>query len=282
MKRNNIEDAKTYYNLVISDYSQATDENGLPYAYYALPQLLKITNTDNREEIFPAVEFCLEKMETGSIPLNFNTEELLILVTDWIKGNSFNDREKYANINKLIESIKRQVQFTIQYGNELSELMVKGIPDNQYKAGNDFKLVNSISGINQEFFLINTSFENTAGWLIDRKMLFDSILKTDLQAGFNFDYKIGFPTVNNSNTRGDNLVYTSQLNPLFPEQTIEIKPDDENLIKDLIKRRGWIYGIASVIAPGRNVAGSCVDFKRYLKGKTPGTIKVRFYFECNS
>jgi two-component system phosphate regulon sensor histidine kinase PhoR len=28
---------------------------------------------------------------------------------------------------------------------------------------------------------------------------------------------------------------------------IEVKPRDENLIKDLIKRRGWIYGIASVL-----------------------------------
>ena len=28
---------------------------------------------------------------------------------------------------------------------------------------------------------------------------------------------------------------------------MEIKPDDENLIKDIIKRRSWIYGIASVL-----------------------------------
>jgi tetratricopeptide (TPR) repeat protein len=199
LKRNNIKDAITYYNLVISDYSQATDENGLPYAYYALPQLLKITNPDNFEKIIPAVEFCLEKMETGSIPLNYNTEELLNLVADWLKDKNLSNDERSADINKLIESIKKQVKFTIKYGNELSELMMKGIPDNHYTAGNDFKLVNSISGTNQEFFLINTSFENTAGFLIDRKMLFDSILKTDLQAGFNFDYKIGFPTVNNSN-----------------------------------------------------------------------------------
>jgi len=247
IKVTDVKNAITYYILVISEYFPVTDENGLPYAYYALPQLLKITNPDSREKIFPAIEFCLEKMETGSIPLNYNTEELLNLVTDWLKDKNFSNGERSANINKLIESIKKQVKFTIKYGNELSELMMKGIPDNHYTAGNDFKLVNSISGTNQEFFLINTSFENTAGFLIDRKMLFDSILKTDLQAGFNFDYKIGFPTVNNSNTTGDNLVYTSQLNPLFPEQLIEIKLNDENLIKDLIKRRGWIYGIASVL-----------------------------------
>jgi signal transduction histidine kinase len=247
IKLNNIKNAITYYNLVISEYFPVTDENGLPYAYYALHQLLKITNPDSCEKIFPVIEFCLEKMETGSIPLNYNTEELLNLVTDWLKDKNFSNGERSANINNLIESIKKQVQFTIQYGNELSVLIVKGIPNNHYTAGNDFKLVNSISGTNQEFFLINTNFENPAGFLIDRKVLFDTILKTDLQSGFNFDYKIAFPAVYNSNTTEDNLFYTTQLNPLFPEQLIEIKPDDENLIKDLIKRRGWIYGIASVL-----------------------------------
>ncbi|MDO9340303.1 MAG: hypothetical protein Q7T72_07235, partial [Bacteroidales bacterium] len=247
VKLKDFKDAIAYYNLIILGYFPAADRNGLPYAYYALPQLLKITNPDNREKIFPVVEVCLKKMETGSIPLNFNTEELLVLVTDWLKGNTFTSQGKSENINKLIESIKQQVQFTTTYRNELSELLKKGNLDNHSTAGNDFKVVNSISGGNQEFFLINTNFENPAGFLIDRNKLFDTILKTDLQSGFEFDYKIEFPAVYNSNTAGDNLVYTSQLNPLFPEQLIEIKLNDENLIKDLIKRRSWIYGISSVL-----------------------------------
>jgi signal transduction histidine kinase len=247
VKLNDIENAAAYYNLIISDYFLVTDENGLPYVYYALSQLLKVTNANNFEKILPAVEFCIEKMESGSIPLNFDTEELLIHVTDWLKENTFNSRGKPANINKLIESIKQQVQFIITYRNELSELLRKGNPDNHFIAGNDFKVVNSISGTNQEFFLINTNFINPTGFLIDRNKLFDIILKTDLQSGFEFDYKIEFPTVYNSNTVRDHLVYTSQLNPWFPEQLIQIKLNHENLIKDLIKRRGWIYGIASVL-----------------------------------
>jgi signal transduction histidine kinase len=247
VKLNDIEDAITYYDLIISDYFMVTDGNGLPYVYYALPQLLKITKSNYSEKIFPAVEFCLKKMNTASIPLDYNTEELLNLITDWLKDKNFSQRERSANINMLIESIKKQVQFTIAYGNELSGLLVKEIPDNHYSTGNDFKLVNSISGTEQEFFLINTNFENPAGFLIDCKILFDTIAKTDLQSGLEFDYKIDFPTVYNLNTTEDNLVYTTQLNPLFSEQLIEIKPNDENLIKDLIKRRGWIYGIASVL-----------------------------------
>jgi signal transduction histidine kinase len=123
----------------------------------------------------------------------------------------------------------------------------KGNSESHTAAGNDFRVVNSISTNNQEFFLINTNFDNPAGFLIDRNKLLDTVAKTDLQHGFEFDYKIEFPTIYNSNTTEDNLFYTTQLNPLFPEQLIEIKPDDENLIKDLIKRRGWIYGIASVL-----------------------------------
>jgi signal transduction histidine kinase len=247
VKLNNIIDALTYYNLIISDYSMVTDENGLPYSYYALPQLLKITNANNLETILTSVEFCLEKMNTGSVPLNYNTEELVSLVEDWLKNATFNNSERLANIDKLIESIKKQVQLTIIYGNELSGILVKGISDNNYTAGNNFKLVNSISGTSQEFFLINTNFKSPAGFLIDRKVLFDAILKTDLQSDYDFDYKIAFPTVNNSNTTGDNLVYTSQLNPVFPEQLMEIKLTDETLIKDIIKRRSLIYGIASLL-----------------------------------
>jgi signal transduction histidine kinase len=247
VKLNDVKNAMTCYNLVISEYFPVTDENGLPFAYYALPQLLNITKSNYSEKVFPAVEDCLEKMNTGSVPLNYNTEELLNLVSDWLKDKNFGNSVRSANINKLIESLKKQVQFTIKYGNELSELLVKGIPDNHSTGGNDFMVVNSASGTRQEFYLINTNFDNPAGFLIDRKVLYDTILKANLQSGFDFDYRIGFLPVNNSNTTGDNLVYTSQLNPYFPEQLLEIRLTDETLINKIVKRRGLIYGIASVL-----------------------------------
>ena len=208
---------------------------------------MKITDPDNSEEIFPKIEFCLRKMESGSIPLNFNSEDLLILVADWLKEIPFSNKDRPSDINNLIVSIKKQVQFTIKYGDELSALVKKGNSESHAGEANDFKVVNPVSGNNGEFLLINTNFLNPAGFLIDRNKLLDTVAKTDLQQGFEFDYKIGFPIVNNSNIKGVNLVYTSQLNPLFPDQLIEIIPYDGNLVKDFIKRRSWIYGIASLL-----------------------------------
>jgi signal transduction histidine kinase len=246
VKLNDIKDAITYYNLVILEHLRITDENGLPYAYYALPQLLKITDPDNGEKIFPAVEFCLEKMETGSLPLNFNSEELLILITDWLKKNTFNNPEKSENINKSIESINQQIQFTIKYKEQLSELLRKGSSESHFTDENGFKVVNSASGSNEEFLLINTNFENPVGFLIDRKKLFDTIANSDIQSGFEFDYKVDFTALFNSDATSEKLIYTSPLNPYFPEQLLEIKLSDETLINNIVKRRGLIYGIASV------------------------------------
>jgi signal transduction histidine kinase len=246
VKLNNSKDATAYYNLVISEYSGIIDDNGLPYAYYALTQLLKITNNDNRGKVYPAVESCLEKMETGSIPLNFNTEELLILVKNWLNGNYSDNPGKITNINKLSESIKQQVQFVTKYRSEISELVIRGNQDNHVTVSNGFKVINTASGNNQEFFLINSDFENPAGFLIDGKKLLDTVAKSDLQSNFEFDYKIGFPTLYNPDPTNDKLVYSSPLNPYFPEQLLEIRLTDEKLINNIIKRRGWIYGIASV------------------------------------
>jgi len=246
VKQNKNEDALNYYTLIISDFFAATDENGNPYTYYALPQLLKITNEKNAKKILPVVEFCLGKIETGFIPLNYNTEELVILVTGWLKTISAVNAEKSATINKLATSIIQQVRFTIKYGNELSELLRKDNPGNYITAGNDFKVVNSVAGTKNEFILINTNYKNPAGFLFDRTKLFDEILRTELQSGLEFSYKIDFPAIYRAKPTNDNLIYSPQLSPWFPDQQIEISLINKDLIKNLVNRRGLIYGIASL------------------------------------
>jgi len=115
---------------------------------------------------------------------------------------------------------------------------------------------------------------------MNSKKLFDTIAKTDLQSGFNFDYKIEFPVEYSSNTSVDNLVYTSQLNPLLPEQMIRIKPSNATLVKDLIKRRSWIYGIAFVLLLVAMSLG-VVLILRILPGREIWHAYGRFYLECN-
>ena len=76
---------------------------------------------------------------------------------------------------------------------------------------------------------------------------------------------IEFPDGYAVNNNGDNLIYSSLLNPYFPGQLIQIKLENEDLINDLVIRRSWIYGISSVlllVAMGLGVALILRDIAR--------------------
>ena len=147
----------------------------------------------------------------------------------------------------MAKNINQQLQFINEFKNDLSELIKNGDLDNHLTVGKNFRIANSYSGKNQQCLLVASNFKNPAGFLIDGKKLFDTIVKTSLQTGFEFDYKIEFPNVYDSNTDGQNLIYTSRLNPYFPGQILQIKLTDENVIAKLVERRSWIYGISSLL-----------------------------------
>ena len=247
VKLNESENAISRYKRVILKYYSNLSEDGIPYVYFAVPQLLKITNPDSSEKIFLAIKFFIKKMEAGLIPLNYNTEELLTLIIKWLQENTFNSLENLSHIDNLIKNINLQLQFISEYRDVLLEVVTKRGLNNQLIIGSDIKVVNPATGNNQQLLLINTDFNSPSGFLIDGKKLFNTIVKNELQSDFEFDYDIEFSSEFISNTSVDDLIYTTQLNPYFPRQMLHIKLKDENLINEFINSRSWTYGIATVL-----------------------------------
>jgi len=276
VKLNDDEDASARYSSIVLNYFSVSDENGYPYVYYALTQLLKIPVTDNYEKLVPVIESSLEQMNSGLIPLNYSTEELISLVAEWIKGNALTSPKKLSHINGLIESLNQQLQLINIYGNELIEMLEKSNWDDYFTAGNDFKIVNSSSGEDNRFFLINPNSKDPAGFLLNRNHLFDTLVKADLQEGFDFDYIINFPDGYFANNEGQNLIYSSQLNPYFPGQMIRIRLGDEDLISDLVRRRSWIYGIASVLLLVAMVLGVALILRDIAREKHLARLRSDF------
>jgi signal transduction histidine kinase len=276
VKLNDVENASARYNLIISNYFSVTDENGYPYIFYALPQLLKITGPGNSEKLVSIIELSLLKMSSGLITLNYSTEELLVLLMNWVKGATLNEPEKFSQINGLIEGLNQQLQLVNIYGNELTGLLKKSNWSNYFTAGNNFIMVNSSTRGNHEFFLINPNLKDPAGFLLDRKKLFDTLEKKDLQKGFEFEYLIEFPDGYLTNNNGQNLIYSSQLNPYFPGQLIQIKLENEDLINDFVKRRSWIYGIASVLLLVAMVLGVVLILRDISREKNMSRLRSDF------
>jgi hypothetical protein len=88
VKTNQTGDADAHYALILQNYSHLSDRNGFPYAYYALSHLLTQGSSHHGEETILAIVSCLEQMESGTIPLNFQSEEILDLAAVWLEENS--------------------------------------------------------------------------------------------------------------------------------------------------------------------------------------------------
>ncbi len=93
VKLKEFENAIQHYNTIVLNYFSVTDENGIPYIYYALPQLIKITE-DGFEKQLPVYEFCLKQMENGIVPMNFNTEEIVTQIVESVQEMTLNNPEK--------------------------------------------------------------------------------------------------------------------------------------------------------------------------------------------
>jgi signal transduction histidine kinase/tetratricopeptide (TPR) repeat protein len=245
-KLGNDEDALERYGQVVSDYYSVSDENGYPYVYYALLQLLRIPGTDHSEKLANLTGFFLEQMNSGLIPLNYFTEELLSVIKEWIKESDSISPEQLSHINRSIESLHQKLQLVSIYGEELKKILENGESYSYYSTENNFRIIDSHSGDHHEFFLVDTDPDFPSGFLINRHILFDTLVKESLRKDFDFEYVIEFPEgypLNNN----QNLVHSSQLNPYFPAQLIRIRLEDEGLISDIVRRRSWIYGIASIL-----------------------------------
>ncbi|QIA09354.1 sensor histidine kinase [Draconibacterium halophilum] len=246
VKLKEYENAIRYYNQIISSYYREVGESGFPYVYYAVPQLIKTSNPNNCDDILIPVDFCVDKMASGEIPLNHNTEDFLQLMSNWLQKYTFNAETKILDFQKNLENIKQQLQFLNEYETDISGFIREG-RENLSNVNNDFEVINSFAGNHQKLLLVNTNLNRKVGFLINGTQLFESILNTNLQANLEFDYNLEIQNGYNSNTGTQNLIYSSQLSPYFPGQMIQVKLNDENLIKDLIKRRSWIYGIAAAL-----------------------------------
>ena len=269
-------DAAAIYSIIIQDYFSLLDRNGFPYAYYALSHLLTSTTSENYENTIPVIESLLDKMARGSVPLNFFTKDLLTQAKAWVNDSTKMAPGNSSNINSLITHLNQQIQFVDQYGNELADLVIHGKSDKQYRDSNGFKIVDPLSGTKQELFLIHTGDMNSSGYFVDRNGLFETISNTGIEDGLEFEYVLEFPSGYISNTSAHSLSYSAQLNPYFPGQIIHIRIANENLISDLIKRRSWIYGIASALLLLAMFLGVILILRDIAREKKLATIRSDF------
>ncbi|MCK5691440.1 MAG: GHKL domain-containing protein [Bacteroidales bacterium] len=247
--------ALSYYSTITSKYYALCDPNGFPYVYYAIPQLIRISNPQNRNRVIQEIGFCLSGMELGKIPMNHSTHDLLTQVSSWVEMEPA-PHEKVAEIQGSIQKIGNRLSF-IDTNAEVIREYVKGeIRDELPMIKEKYHALTSNSQDEGELILMNLNGDTSSGFAITIEKLWSKLLQENLIAADQIESDLELVRAENGiNSSETSLVTIMEISPYFQGYQVLVKVKNENLINELVRRRSWIYGIALTLLLGGMVLG---------------------------
>jgi signal transduction histidine kinase len=254
VKINNRDKAIELYNTVISKYYSVTDKYKFPFVYYAIPQLINISDSDNTERIIKMMEQCLAGMASGEIPLNYSTGDILDQIGKWMEQIPGDSNVSVQAVNELIQEIKIQLTFIFEYGSLIRKYGIIDDSESLAELG-DYYIISGVTQNPGMAIFVNHKHENLLGFTVTLDRLWGMTLDNIKWNDTEFEYLVELTKNSNSNSPFNGLETKTPLSLFFPSYVIQIKLKDESLIKKYVSRRSWIYGIALTLLIGGMIMG---------------------------
>ena len=255
VKKEDGQQAFIYYSSIISEFPGICDSHGFPYVYYAIPQLIKISNQANWNRILQEIWGCLISIDTGKIPLNLTTRDILEQISHWIETEP-TPHEKSPELAQIIERIGNRLSFIARNRDVIRAYLQDGNRDELSLINDSYHALNGNSQDRDELILIKLDGDSASGFSIAFQKLWSRILEQELNEDAEFEYEFKpQKEVNGMNNSVSPLTTSSEISPYFPGYQVLIELKNERLIDEFVKRRSWIYGIALTLLLGGMVLG---------------------------
>ncbi|TFH22362.1 MAG: hypothetical protein E4H10_13905, partial [Bacteroidia bacterium] len=247
--------AFSYYSSIISAYGTLLNSYGFPYVYYAIPQLIRMSNSSNRDQIMQEIEYCLTGMASGKIPLNQSSADILNLVSNWIESEPATN-ERNAFIRETIQTIEKLLSFVHRNRVVIGNYLHKENRDDFSPVREGFHALNGSSQNGGELILIKLHGEYASGFSVDFEVMWHHIMEQALTEGTEFDLELEIVMLGNG-INGSELPLTTmrEISPYFESYNLLVKLENASLIDKLVRRRSWIYGIALALLLGGMILG---------------------------
>ena len=144
-KRGMVEQAFRQYRTLVRQYGSTIDESGLPFAQYALHQLIRLSNRRSPEHVIRDMGHILSRFADGRIPLTLQTESLLGSVINWCEKMDSVMMNK-SGLLRTTERIQKNLKFVLQHRDEVKALFRKNESTSSTSIGSFI----AISGTYQE------------------------------------------------------------------------------------------------------------------------------------
>ncbi len=268
--------ALSYYSSIISAYEAELNSYGFPYVYYAIPQLIRISNSTNRDQIMQEIDFCLTGMASGKIPLNQSSSEILNLVARWIDQEPATN-ERIAHVKESIQTIENLLSFVYRKRVLIEDYLHSENRDDFPLVGEGFHALNGSSQNGGEVILIKLHGEYASGFSVDFEKLWHHIMGQALTEGTEFDLELEIVGQGNGFNGSDlPLTTTREISPYFKGYNLLVKLKNASLIDELVRRRSWIYAIALTLLLGGMILGILIIMRDISREKHLAHLRADF------
>jgi len=265
-----------YYSRVTGDYAHLLDQNGFPYVYYALLNMIRCNQSDTAIDASPQVTRFLEGILEGIVPVNQSTTELLDRIIAW-KARATIDPPVTADLVPLIGLVRQNLVFLDEWADRIIG-RVQDWTEGVYQAQpGGFLVVDDAFADPFRVIVIGVHEGLMPGFSIRVDSLWRALSSSSTPFHTEFDYKITlqqFPA--NGQRLSGKLVTGAQLAPYLSRFEIQVRLRDEHMIDQFIKRRKWSYGIALVLLLGAMSMGIFLILKDITREKHTGRMRSDF------
>ena len=139
---------------------------GMPYSYFAISQIIKLSLPEKQTETIELVGLFLEQLDNGTIPLNPGTETILEELNTWLTTIPVSE-EQNKRFHFLSEKVKSKLDFIVNYSSNINEIINTNKLSELPVISDQFSVYPINKGDNPELIIINTEMENPTGFVIN-------------------------------------------------------------------------------------------------------------------
>jgi signal transduction histidine kinase len=249
-KRGLTKQAHEQYRILADRHGSLIDDSGLPFAYYAMHQLIRLYPDNPPAPVFMEIETILSNMLIGEIPLTNHTELSLQEISKWSSDQGQQLPQTAESIKEQITSIKELLSFALQHESSLQQYFSGGDDFATYpRLGSYFAVVGNTED-EPSLLLIKPKSDRsqTVGFEVNLAELKNNVVDYVSRRTTSFDSDINIVSKNKiTQTFSDPLATVEELSPLVPSWHARISPKDPEMIISYVSKRRWLYGIALIL-----------------------------------
>lgn len=277
MKMRNFNISRSYYSRITSDYASTLDNSGFPYVYYAILNLLKLSEFNDTVHVFPEVAPFLKGMHLGTVPLNSSTSDLLARISSRKDSSLRVDSTQKLKLDDYISKIDEDLRFVNNYHDMIKTSLDKERTEENPLQLGGFMVIYDRSVDPGRIVLIDPEMEHPSGFCLDLDSIWPGFMTTSYSEQTEFDYHVSLIRIEeNGNHRNEKLAIFNLLSSYFPEYEIRVGLQDEKLIDTFVKKRRWTYGIALILLLGAMFMGILLILRDISRERRLGQLRSDF------